>query len=188
MMTSPCQMVPLRGARVSRTPVKRSIFAEDIFLCSTLIIVVSRHPATTSIWFSSRNRRHTTTTSRFPNTTLPSSPSRIPRATTTTATRFPWCYPTGFRPFAASWHPASSASRTPTLTLWLRTAPRRVHSRTSGALQQSPASASGLLPPPQGHTYCSDLGISYPRTCCHITSACCARSSDSNGVRRGTAT
>jgi hypothetical protein len=114
----PCTRWSLRGACVSRTPVKSSIFAEDTFSCSTLIIVVFCRPATTSTRFSSRNRRHIATTSRSPNTTLPSSPSRIPRATATTATRFPWCYPTGFRPFAASWHPASSASRTPTPTPW----------------------------------------------------------------------
>ena len=91
-------MAPLRGACVSRTPVKSSIFAEDTFSCSTFIIVVFCHPATTSTRFSSRNRRHIPTTSRFPNTTLPSSPSQIPRATTTTATRFPCVIPPGFAP------------------------------------------------------------------------------------------
>ena len=89
---------------------------------------------------------------------------------------------------SASWIPCTTAPASTRLP-WHRAASRRIHFRTSGALQRSPASAAGLLPAPRGPTGHSDFGI--PPLCSPrppSTSTCSTHGSiDGNSIGRGAA-
>jgi hypothetical protein len=120
--------------------------------------IATPHPPTAATsWFPSRYR-YTSSASRFPQRAFPPSASRFPRTTTPTPARLPW----------------------------RRAAPRRIYSRTSGAIQQPPTSTAGLLPTARGHADCSNFGIPPLRRPRHTsTSTCGACTIDGNSIRRG---